>query len=109
MVYWITGRKGSGKTTLAKKIVAQLPKGVLVDADHFRGLVDFGYSDEGRRKNQECLAAFACMLEHQGFTPVVACVSPNKALRKLLQASFKQCVEIQLYHGTLWEGTTYEE
>lgn len=109
MVYWITGRKGSGKTTLAHKIAAQVKNGVVLDADHFRAYKDFGYTPEGRISNQEALTAFAHMLEDMGFTPVIACVSPVKEVRQSLQKTFKECIEIQLFHGTLWEGSTYEE
>lgn len=109
MVYWITGRSGSGKTTLAFKIAAQVKNGIVLDADHFRLYKDFGYSDEGRVHNQESLTAFAHMLEDLGYTPVIACVSPVKEVRKRLQNTFKECVEIQLFHGELWKGTTYEE
>lgn len=109
MVYWITGRKNSGKTTLAWKLAAQLEGAVVLDADKFREHQDFGYEPEGRELNQRCLAAFAKMLEDQGKIPIIACVSPDKKLRKKLQAMFDNCVEIQLPFGELWEGTTYED
>jgi adenylylsulfate kinase-like enzyme len=109
MVYWITGRKGSGKTTLAWKIASQLIGAVVLDADHFRKYQDYGYTTEGREQNQRSLAAFAKMLEDMGKIPIIACVSPNKKLRKELQKMFDNCTEIQLPFGELWEGTTYEE
>lgn len=108
-VVWITGRAGSGKTTLAHKIAAQIPKGVVLDADHFRAYMDFGYTDDGRLQNQSALTAFAHMLEDMGYVPIIACVSPVKEVRKRLQGTFKDCIEIQLPFGTLWEGTKYEE
>jgi hypothetical protein len=49
------------------------------------------------------------MLEDMGITPIIACVSPVKEVRARLQATFKECIEIQLPFGELWEGTTYEE
>lgn len=109
MVYWITGRKGSGKTTLARKIAAQLKDAIVLDADHFRSYLDYGYTDEGREQNQRSLVAFANMLEDHGKTVIIACVSPKKELRSELQKTFDECIEIQLPFGTLWEGTTYEE
>jgi adenylylsulfate kinase-like enzyme len=107
--YWITGKKGSGKTTLAHKLADQIPKAVVLDADHFRAYMDFGYTPEGRVQNQTALAAFGRMLEDQDFVPIIACVSPVKEVRKRLQKQFEQCIEIQLPFGTLWEGTTYED
>lgn len=109
MVYWITGRKASGKTTLAKKLALQIPRAVVLDADHFRKYMDFGYTPEGRVQNQTALATFARMLEDQGFVPIIACVSPVRSVRKELQAKFENCIEIQMPFGKLWEGTTYED
>lgn len=107
--YWLTGRKGSGKTTLAHKLAAQIPMAIVLDADHFRRYLDFGYTPEGRVQNQTALAAFGRMLEDQGFVPIIACVSPVKEVRQCLQKQFREVIEIQMPFGTLWEGTTYEE
>ena len=109
MVYWITGRKDSGKTTLAKKLALQIPGSVILDADHFRKYLDFGYTDAGRIQNQTTLAAFAKMLEDQGYVVIIAAVSPVREIRRRLQKQFAECLEIQMPFGTLWEGTTYEE
>lgn len=108
-MYWITGRAHSGKTTLAHKIAAQIKNAIVLDADHFRTYKNFRYSTEGRIQNQECLAAFAHMLEDMGFVPIIAAVSPVKSVRAGLQGTFKDCIEIQLPFGELWEGSTYEE
>ena len=107
--YWITGKKGSGKTTLANKLASQIPKAIVIDADHFRSYMDFGYTPEGRVQNQTALAAFGRMLEDQGFVPIIACVSPVREVRKKLQGQFTSCIEIQMPFGTLWEGSTYED
>jgi adenylylsulfate kinase len=107
--YWITGRKNSGKTTMARRLAAQIPNAIVIDADHFRRYMDFGYSPEGREQNQTALAAFGRMLEDLGYVPIIACVSPVRELRHKLQEQFRKCIEIQMPFGTLWEGTTYEE
>ena len=110
MVYWITGRRHSGKTTLARKLEKQIPNSVVLDGDEFRAYNNNqDYTDAGRRSNQEALAKAAAQWEVLGKVPIIACVSPNKNLRKALQATFKSCLEIQLPFGELWEGTTYEE
>ena len=50
LVYWITGRKHSGKTTLAYKIAKQVD-GIVVDGDHVREYFPTGFSDEERYDN----------------------------------------------------------
>jgi adenylylsulfate kinase-like enzyme len=45
MVYWITGRKHCGKTTLAYRIAKQTG-GIVVDGDHVREYFPTGFSDE---------------------------------------------------------------
>jgi len=109
MVYWITGRRHSGKTTLAKRLALQIPRSIVLDGDEIRSYFPTGYSYEDREANQTLIANFAHILEDQGYTPIIACVSPNRLLRDSLQAEFKECIEIQLPFGELWPGTTYEE
>ena len=109
MLYWITGRRHSGKTTLAKKIAAQIAKAVVLDGDEYRSYFPEDFTNEGRERNQRGLAAIAHILEDQGFIPIIACVSPDKTLRCELQSEFDECIEIQLPFGELWPGTHYEE
>jgi len=47
--------------------------------------------------------------ERLGIIPVIAVVSREKRFRKTMQSRFKNCVEIQLKGGTMWEGLEYEE
>ena len=109
MVYWITGRCHSGKTTLAHKLAKQIKGGVVLDGDEFRQMFPEDFSKMGRFRNQRRMAKIARLLQAQGFTPIIACVSPSKVMRKALQSYIGNCVEIQLPFGELWEGTTYEE
>ena len=108
MVYWITGRANSGKTTLAHKIAAQI-NGVVLDGDDIRRVFPAGYDRKDRRAHQLRLMKLARVLHGHGVNVVVACVSPDKKYRRLLQKLLKECVEIQLPFGELWEGTEYEE
>jgi len=109
MVYWITGRKNSGKTTLARRIQKQIPCSIIIDGDKVREVFANDFTDEGREENQRNLARIARLVEDQGIVAIVACVSPRRALRKSLQANFRECIEIQLPFGELWKGTEYEE
>jgi len=108
VVYWITGRKNSGKTTLAYRIATQI-NGIVVDGDEVRNVFPTGYSDEERRENILRIAKIAKIFENQGRTVVVACVSPKRGWREEAQAMFDECLEICLPFGELWEGTEFEE
>ena len=109
MVYWVTGRKNSGKTTLAYRLKAQIPNSVVLDGDEFRAYFKAGYEYEERRENIMRLAKVAAILEKQGHVVIVACVSPYRALRQEAQALLEECVEICLPFGELWDGTEFEE
>ncbi|MCK4975512.1 MAG: adenylyl-sulfate kinase [Anaerolineales bacterium] len=110
MVYWITGRKNSGKTTLAYRLRAQIPNSIVIDGDQVRELWENNQFDkEGREKNLELMARIALLLEQQGHTVIVACVSPIRSERKYYQMWFNKCIEICMPFGELWEGTVYEE
>jgi adenylylsulfate kinase-like enzyme len=108
MVYWITGRSGAGKTTLANRIAKQT-NGIVLDGDKIREYFISDFTDEGRESNIMLIAKFAALLEEQGFTVVVACISPKREWRKKAQLLLNECIEICLPFGELWEGTDYEE
>ena len=108
MVFWITGRKSSGKTTLAYRIAKQID-GIVVDGDHIRKYFPTGFSDEERYDNIIRIAKIAKIIEDQSKIAVVACVSPKLKWRKEAQAMFDDCIEIEMPFGTLWKNTEYEE
>ena len=108
MVYWITGRSGAGKTTLAKRIAKQT-NGIILDGDKIREYFPSDFTDEGREKNIMLIAKFAALLEEQGFIVIVACISPKREWRKKAQSLLNEYIEICLPFGKLWEGTDYEE
>ena len=111
MVYWITGRKNSGKTTLAYRLKAQLPNSEVVDADEIRkrDYPELGYSDVERRWNIMNLARIARGIEKEGRIAIVACISPKRQWRKEAQSIFDDYIEICMPFGELWEGTDFEE
>lgn len=108
-VFWITGRKNSGKTTLAYRIKTQIPNSVVLDGDEVRKYWETGFSDDERFAHLEHITKIAQLLEEQGHTVIIACVSPKREWRKHFQSMFKECLEICLPFGTLWKGTEYEE
>ena len=105
---WITGRANSGKTTLAKRISNQTG-GIVIDGDEIRELFPTGFSDEERFDHIIRIAKFASLLEKQGYTVIVACISPKIEWRKEARRYFKESLEICLPFGNLWEGTEFEE
>jgi len=108
MVYWITGRAESGKTTLAHRIAKQI-NGVVIDGDDVRNVYPTGYTDKERYEHIIMMAKFARIVELQGKIAIVACVSPKRSWRKDAQAIFDECIEICMPFGSLWEGTVFEE
>jgi adenylylsulfate kinase len=108
MVYWITGRRCSGKTTLAYRLAIQT-NGIVVDGDEVRKIFPRGFSDDDRYNNIMLIAKIAKLFENQGRIVIVACVSPKRAWRKEAQEMFDECLEICLPFGELWEGTEFEE
>lgn len=108
MVYWVTGRKNSGKTTLAYRIAKQTD-GIVVDGDEVRKYFPIGYTDEERYENIMRIAKIAKLIEAQGKIAIVACVSPKRKWREEAQSIFDECIEICLPFGELWEGTEFEE
>lgn len=111
MIYWITGRAGSGKTSKAKEIAQQVERPVILDGDNVRNeFKNFDYSDRGRWRQINRMVSISKILMAQSFTPIVACISPYKAMRKYVESEFLNEIEIiQLQGGTMWEGTEYED
>lgn len=108
MVYFITGRANSGKTTLAYRLAKQL-NGVVIDGDEVRVQYPTGFNDNHRHAHIMRMAYMAKDIEDSGGIAIIACVSPKRIWRKEAQSIFKECVEICMPFGELWEGTEYEE
>lgn len=109
MNFWITGRAGAGKTTLAHKLAEQL-KLVVVDGDKVREASNNqDFTREGIKWNLQVITNVALEAIAKGHHVVIACVSPYKEMRKEFQSHIPDCVEVQLPGGTMLEGTVYEE
>jgi len=81
MVTWVTGNSKSGKTTLAKKIIAH-DGGILLDGDAMRRCWSLGFSKEDRIENNMRIAKIAKELDSQGFNVIVATICPYVQLRQ---------------------------
>ncbi len=81
-VTWITGNSGAGKTTLAKKIIAN-DGGILLDGDELRKCwSDLDFSEKSRREQSLRAAKIAKMLDAQGLNVIVSVICPYKNLRR---------------------------
>ena len=109
MVILITGRADSGKTTMAKRLAKIVVRPAILDGEEMRKIFPTGYEAVDRESNVMKLAKFAALLERQGLTPLVACVSPTKALRQKARQLFESSCLIYMPGGTLWPDTKYEE
>ena len=79
MIIWIRGRRGVGKTTLAKELAKKM-NAILLDGDIMRASIskDLGFSDADRLENNLRIARLAKVLEEQGRDVVVATICPGK-------------------------------
>jgi adenylylsulfate kinase len=88
-VIWMTGLSGAGKSTIANALVAELRgtnrKAIVLDGDTVReGLCsDLGFSDADRIENVRRLAHVARLFQREGYTVVVATISPLEQQREL--------------------------
>lgn len=82
MIEWVYGESGMGKTTLARKLVAQTPHAVLLDGDDLRQVwPDLGYGRADRRRQNLRVAKLARLLDMQGFNVIVATILPGRKLK----------------------------
>jgi adenylylsulfate kinase len=113
MVYWITGRSSAGKTVYAHRLKKHLESVgdtiLLLDSDEVRAYFDTGFEDEDRENHIMRLAKIAAIAEQQGFTVIVAIISPKKEWRMKARKLLQESILIYMPGGFMWEGTEYEE
>lgn len=112
MVYWITGRKGSGKTTLAyhlKEILEGYGESVVVlDGDEIRAEFPIGYTEAERWERTYTICKWAAIFERQNVIPIIALLSEKEMWRKNRRRWFKESKLIYLPGGISPEGVVYE-
>ena len=112
MIYWISGRKRSGKTTLAyhlKGILEHYGESVVVlDGDEIRDQFPIGYKDSERYKRTIDISKMAVILEEQGVISIIALLSEKKEWRVKCRKMFKESKLIYLPGGSGPEAVFYE-
>ena len=91
IVIWITGLPGSGKTTIAEKLVTTLKnKGVMVeilDGDQARKWLspEAGFSKEDRERHLMRVAHVSKLLARNGVIVIASFVSPYRRIREKIR------------------------
>lgn len=97
---WITGLSGSGKTTIAKKLIEYYNnKAILIDGDEIRKVLDLsssGYDYNGRKHIAFIYARLCQLLSEQGFLVICATISMYDEVRQWNKDNNKYYCEIFL-------------
>jgi len=103
MVYWIVGKRHTGKTTLAyhlKEILESYGESVVIlDGDEFRREFPIGYTDVERWKRAYTRGKLAKIFEKQGVIPIIASFTEKKKWRVLIRKLFKESKLIYIPGG----------
>jgi len=114
MVFWITGRAGAGKTTLALKMAREFKNNnrpvLILDGDDVRDqFQDRNFDRRSRWDHISKISHFAAIAEKQGIIVIIALVSPEKFLRQHARLCFQQSQLIYITGGTMWAGTKNDD
>lgn len=87
MILLLTGKSGSGKTTIAKKIASVYQRVIVLDGDELReGLnSDLGFSDKDIMENMRRVSSLAKLLSDQKYFVVVSMIAPLLEGRKMFK------------------------
>jgi bifunctional enzyme CysN/CysC len=80
---WLTGRSGSGKTTIAYEFKKEFPTSIVLDGDELRSGInhDLGFSKEDRLKQASRTAHLAKLLLRQGQNVIISLITPYEESR----------------------------
>jgi adenylyl-sulfate kinase len=97
---WFTGLSGSGKSTIANKIVEIMRNEgmpvVLVDGDEVRKSIskELGYTKEERDKHVTRMADICYLINKSGVSCVASVISPTRSIRRYARSIIKNFIEI---------------
>lgn len=95
-VFWLFGRSGAGKTTLAKRLYHSLNdrkiRAFYLDGDEMRSSLcsDLGFAPESRIENHRRIAEVAKLAAKQGLNPVVSTMAPQRSQRDIVAQVLKE-------------------
>lgn len=90
MIFWLYGRSGAGKTTLANRLEAGLRArqmhAFLLDGDELRsGLCsDLGFGEDARDENHRRAAEMAKLIAKRDIVVIAATMAPQHAQRDII-------------------------
>ena len=99
-VVWLTGLPGSGKTTIAKALQAELQaEGIpteVLDGDEIRAALspELGFSQADRELHNRRVIYLAKLLSRNGVTAIVSLISPYRAVRDAARQELGRFVEV---------------
>ena len=106
-VFWLFGRSGAGKTTMARRLqeafkARKLPV-LYLDGDDFRsGLCsDLGFTSADRLENHRRIAEMARLAADQGFNVVVSTMAPEQPQRTLIKQILENRLVLVYIHASL--------
>jgi adenylylsulfate kinase len=106
-IFWLYGRSGAGKTTLARRLQAGLSDRkipvIYLDGDEMRSTLcsDLGFKSEARLENHRRIAEIARLLTHQGLNVVVSTMAPEHQHRDLVAKTLGQKLVWYYIHAPL--------
>lgn len=98
-VVFLTGLSGSGKTTIAKKVIEKLKKKgltpVLLDGDEIRNAIKLtGFDEDSRKRHNLNVGYMAKILEAQGKIIIVSLISPYEDIRNQIRGMCNRFIEV---------------
>lgn len=97
---WLTGLPGSGKTTIARALEAELrSEGIpteVLDGDEIRAALspELGFSQADRELHNRRVIYLAKLLSRNGVTAIVSLISPYRAVRDTARKDLGRFVEV---------------
>lgn len=101
-VVWITGLPGSGKTTIARRLLRELKvrnlKVELFDGDEVRRNLSkgLGFSKEDRDTHNKRIIYVCNLLTRNGVNAIVSLISPYRSTRAYARDKLSKFVEVHL-------------
>jgi adenylylsulfate kinase len=97
-VVFLTGLSGSGKTTIAKKVIDKLRKKglapILLDGDEIRNAIKLvGFDEASRKKHNLNVGYMAKILESQRKIVIVTLISPYDDIRDQIRTMCNKFIE----------------